>query len=356
MQARHHVHRRRATGTLVAVLGLALGVSACAASGTGAASTSGGTGGTSATAPVRETPGWPAVIDVRKAGGEALAVPDADWLQVVDGYVWTTISTVEGGRVQELDAATGQPKASVPIRGADTCTAMDQGYGSLWAAVCREPTSALLRIDPATGTVRARVPLPGLRVLEEGSVASAEGYVWVVTTDPRHGLVQIDPRTNRVVADHPVPDGVVAARAGLGALWLTDATHGDLLRLDPRTAKVVATIHVGEEPRFFAVGEGAVWVQDNRAGTVVRVDPSTNAVTATVKVDDGPIEGGDLAIGGGYVWARVSGWLVTKVDPATNVVVARYGPRAGSGSVAADERTLWVSAHDADLVYRLPLG
>jgi hypothetical protein len=79
-------------------------------------------------------------------------------------------------------------------------------------------------------------------------------------------------------------------------------------------------------------------------------------VTATVKVDDGPIDGGDLAIGGGYVWARVSSWLVTKIDPTTARVVARYGPAAGSGSVAADEVAVWVSAHDADLVYRLPLG
>ena len=65
--------------------------------------------------------------------------------------------------------------------------------------------------------------------------------------------------------------------------------------------------------------------------------------------------GGDLAVGGGFVWARVSGWLVSKIDPTTSEVVARYGPPAGSGSVAADETALWISAHDVDVVYRLPL-
>jgi DNA-binding beta-propeller fold protein YncE len=288
-------------------------------------------------------------------GGSAFAISDADWLQVAGRHVWTTLSQTDGGKVQQFDGTSGQQLASVFNRGADTCTAMDQGYGSLWAAVCHETAASVLRIDPSTGKVVARIPLKGFQILQEGSVASAEGFVWVVTAEPRHRLVQIDPRTNALVADHAVPEGVVGARAGLGGLWLTDSTKGDLLRLDPRTAKVVATIHVGDEPRFFAVGEGAVWVQDNRAGTVVRVDPRTNSVTATVKVDDGPIDGGDLAVGGGYVWARVSSWLVTKVDPTAPRVVARYGPAAGSGSVAADETAVWVSAHDADLVFRLSL-
>jgi len=44
-----------------------------------------------------------------------------------------------------------------------------------------------------------------------------------------------------------------------------------------------------------------------------------------------------------------------KIDPATNAVVARYSPTAGSGSVAADGDNVWVSAHDHDVVYRLPL-
>ena len=71
--------------------------------------------------------------------------------------------------------------------------------------------------------------------------------------------------------------------------------------------------------------------------------------------DSGAVDGGDLAVGGGFVWARVSDTLVAKIDPATNSVVARYAPESGSGSVAADTDNAWVSAHDHDVVYRLPL-
>ena len=113
---------------------------------------------------------------------------------------------------------------------------------------------------------------------------------------------------------------------------------------------------MGRGARFFDVGEGAVWVQNNDDATVSRVDPKSNRVVATIRVDEGAVSGGDLAVGGGYVWARVTSALVAKIDPATNTVIARYGPRLGSGSVAADESAAWITAHDADAVYRLPLN
>jgi hypothetical protein len=76
---------------------------------------------------------------------------------------------------------------------------------------------------------------------------------------------------------------------------------------------------------------------------------------ATIPAGDGSIDGGDIAVGGGYVWARVSDSLVAQIDPATDKVVARFGPPAGSGSVAADEDAVWISAHDMNTVWRLPL-
>ena len=332
----------------VVVLAAGLAGAACAAEGVTPASRV-TTGSATATPPA--TPGWPPVTDLLKAGGTALPVYDADWVQVVGGHAWTTLGS---GVVQQLDGSTGKELKSVKVSGA-TCTAMDVGQQALWVGVCSSP-SILLRIDPASGEIVARIPLPGLVIAEEGSVASAAEAVWVVGNAPERQLVRIDPKTNRVVSRTRVPETVVAARAGLGGLWLTDPTRGVLLRLDPRTQKTVATVNVGAGARFFAVGEGAVWVQNNLDGTVSRVDPATNAVTATIRVDNGPVEGGDLAVGGGFVWARVTDALVAKIDPATDTVVARYGPAGGSGSVAADDSAVWISAHDIDVVYRLALG
>jgi virginiamycin B lyase len=289
--------------------------------------------------------------DITAVGGVALSVADADWLQVADGHVWTTLGTEVA---QQLDPTTGKELKAVPL-GGPVCTAMDHGFDSLWVPVCSTP-GTVLRLDPATGKVLARIPVPdGLEVMEEGSVASGEGFVWVVTVGDERTLVKIDPTTNTVVDRVPVEVGVTAARAGEGALWTTNTVTSAVERRDPSSGALVASVPTGKGARFFAVGEGAVWVQNNIDGTVTRVDPATNKAVATITVDSGPVDGGDLAVGGGFVWARVTDTLVAKIDPATNTVVARYSPAAGSGSVAAGEGAAWVSAHDHDVVYRLPL-
>jgi len=137
-------------------------------------------------------------------------------------------------------------------------------------------------------------------------------------------------------------------------LWVTNYQNDTLLRLDPKTMEVVATIPVGSGPRFLTVGEGGVWVLNQTAGTVSHVDPTANAVVATVPVDSGVIDGGDIASGGGAVWARASDALVAKIDPRTDAVVARYGPSSGSGGVAADTDAAWIAAHDVNSIWRLP--
>jgi YVTN family beta-propeller protein len=290
----------------------------------------------------------PPAEDIDTLGGATLDVPDADWMAVAAGSAWTTLGR---GVVQQLDGEDGSPGMEVPVDG-PTCTAPDVGFGSLWVPVC-EPGS-VVRIDPDTGKSQT-IDLDGATIQEEGSIAAGEGSVWLVTATPQHALLRIDPKSNKVVGSTPLPDGVVAVRVGLGGLWATDVNRGLLLRLDPETGEVLTETAVGAGPRFFDVGEGAVWVQNNRDGTVSRVDPATDQVTETIAVDLGPIEGGDLTVGGGYVWARVGGSLVTQIDPATNLVVARIGQRQGSGSVAADEDAVWISAHDRNVVYRVPV-
>jgi YVTN family beta-propeller protein len=168
-------------------------------------------------------------------------------------------------------------------------------------------------------------------------------------------LTRIDPRTNAVAGGFPQPAGAGAIRAAFGALWVSVPGEGSLLRLDPATGRTVAKVPVGVQPRFLAVGEKSVWVLNQGDGSVTRVDPATNAVTATIRVDSVGIDGGDIAVGGGAVWARITEELVARIDPATNTVSARYGPRSGSGSVAADDAAVWISAHDVRSVWRLPL-
>ncbi len=296
----------------------------------------------------------PAIEDTVDAGGSRFEVPAADWIQVVAGSAWTTLASSATVRLSPED---GRETARIPTA-AQSCLSMDRAFSSVWVGICTGPAT-ILRIDPRTANVLASIRLTGRLLVPEGSVGAGLGSVWAVTMGPDRGagrtLFQIDPATNRVVSTFPAPDMVAGARAGLGGLWLTDPGNGSLIRLDPATGQTISSVQTGAGARFFDVGEGGVWVQNNTDGTVTRVDPRTNKVVATIKVDEGRIRGGDLAVGGGFVWARISGGLVSKIDPRTNTVVARYGPAGGSGSVAADASAMWVTAHDVNAVYRLPL-
>jgi hypothetical protein len=89
-------------------------------------------------------------------------------------------------------------------------------------------------------------------------------------------------------------------------------------------------------------------------GSVSRVDPYTDKVTATIDVGD-EIHGGDIAAGGGSVWVRGGPALLARTDPSRDLVIERYSPHPGSGSVAADDDAVWVTAHDVATIWRLPL-
>lgn len=269
--------------------------------------------------------------------------PGADWLAIADGAVWTAA----GRGIVQLDPVTGEAGPTIQILG--ICLAFDVGFDSLWVGACDDP--AIWRIDPTDGTVLGTIPLSVDGIQEEGSVAAGEGGVWVVSTS--NELIKIDPATNEVVGSWPLPSGAAAVRAGLGSLWVTVSTADQVLRIDPTDPTSQTPIDVGSFPRFLAVGEDAVWVMNQRDGSVTRV-AADGSVVATIKLS-APIQGGDIAVGGGSVWVQPGGDLLVQIDPATNEVVATYGPRSGSGSVAADGRAVWVSAHDVEAIWRLPL-
>jgi virginiamycin B lyase len=332
-------------------------ISGCAPNGTpsGLPSTFGATG---AVPPTATAPG-PATgtgstlgggqVPIQSLGATRIDVSgEPDWLALAGGNVWAAVV----GGIRKIDAATGKVDGLVPVD--DTiCLAMDVGFDSLWAGGCGK--HQLYRVVPSSGllfTPPIDLPIPAIR--EESSLAAGEGGVWVVSSD--HRLVRVDPVRNRADPDPwPLPDGAAAVRAGLGALWVTVPATDTLLKLSPADPSAAPqSIKVGDGPRFLAIGPDAVWVMDQGSGSVTRVDAGGNVV-ATIPVSDRPIEGGDIAVGGGSVWVRTKQDLVVRIDPRTNQVNARLGPASGSGSVVADDGTLWVSAHDVESVWRLPL-
>lgn len=302
---------------------------------------------TSSPTPATKGPSMVATVSIQDAGGARLHVSGGmDWITVAGGSAWTSNEAIT-----RLDGRTGDVLATIAIPG-PTCLAPDIGYGSLWFGVCGTPE--VVRIDPRSGKVLATIKVAMVTDLqEESSVAAGAGGVWLLAQPDL--LVQIDPRTNTVARVVKAPAGASAIRASNDALWVSVHANSTLLKIDPRTLRTLVTIPVGTGPQFLALGIGAVWTLDQDGGTVTRVDLATAKAVTAVQVDIGAVDGGDIAVGGGFVWARVTDGLVAKIDPRTNTVVAAYGPGAGSGSVAADGSAAWITAHDSDTVFRLPL-
>lgn len=276
------------------------------------------------------------------------ARPNADWVVVSGGTAW--VANVGHG-VARYDAHTGRPLGSVGP-GLDICTAMESGFGSLWAVDC--PSRRLFRFDLGTGKQLAAVQLPFAGIQEEGSLAAGDNGVYVVASGGSE-IARVDPATNQVVDRLPGPKGAAGIRFGFGSLWVTSPTGRTVTRLDPRDGNSLATVKVGSGAYFLDVGANAVWVMNNATSDVRRIDPRTNTVTDTIDVSDTPVDGGDLTVGGGSVWARVTDVLVVRIDPATRRVVDRIGDAFGSGSADADREAVWISAHDRFVVYRVPI-
>jgi virginiamycin B lyase len=279
-----------------------------------------------------------------------LVIPGyADFLATDGNAVWTT----NEGRVDKLRHDRSSPVASVAIP--EPCGAMTVAFQALWVASCRD--SSVYRVDLRTNKIAAVIRTGLADPSGELSLANGAGSVWVLT-DQRGVLSRIDPQTNRVVSRIEVTPHSYAAAFAFGAVWITNTgsanSHGpgSVQRIDPVTNKVSATIPVGPVPRFLAAGEGGVWTLNQGDGTVTHIDPTTNQPVATITLGMQG-SGGDIATGGGRVWVRGTRVLLASVDPATNAVVERFGPAAGSGAVRVAGNLVWVTAHDIHTVWVL---
>ena len=274
----------------------------------------------------------------------------ADFLVLENTHAWVT----NQGRIEQLAPDDSVPVAAVAI--AEPCGAMAIDFGALWVVNCGART--LARVDLSATRVVTEIPTGVADPSGELSVATGADAVWLLT-DSAGILSRIDPATNRVSARIPVQPHSYAAVFGYGSVWISttgrqgDHDDGSLQRIDPATNRVVATIRVGPAPRFLAVGEGGVWTLNQGDGSVSRIDPATNMLVATIPASV-PGPGGDIATGAGWVWVRASKVLLQVIDPRRNAVVLRYGPPAGSGAVRANDRHVWVTAHDIHTVWVLP--
>ena len=123
------------------------------------------------------------------------------------------------------------------------------------------------------------------------------------------------PQLGKPIRVDPEPCGIVS---GAGSVW-THAYGGTRLdRINTRTRKVTR-IRIGHGSYDVLFAAGSAWVTNNSDDTVSRVDPATNRVIATIRVEGGPA---GLAFAAGRVWVGTNGGGtdIVRIDPASGRV------------------------------------
>jgi branched-chain amino acid transport system substrate-binding protein len=212
-------------------------------------------------------------------------------------------------------------------------------------------------MDPRTGVISSTTKLPSGGVYPGDvpaqnwgypQVAVGAGAVWVINEN--RTVSRIDPATGRHVATIRV-DAVTLA-AGKEGVWFVS---GDETRavgsIDLRTNRPGQKIKVGAQNlSAVAVGGGRVWASAEGDGLVWQIDPGPDPVTRTIDVGVGVTF---LAFGGGAIWtANYREGTVSRIDGKTNEVES--APVGGVQSLAADDRTAWVSTAGATSADGLP--
>jgi YVTN family beta-propeller protein len=203
------------------------------------------------------------------------------------------------------------------------------------------------------------VSTPGVKrdmsALTPDAVFPTEGTPdWQVLTDdavwvsnrPLNTVHRLDPKTNRILATVPVGKSPCSGlAAGFGSIWVPNCGDrtGDgksVSRIDVKTNEVVATLPIGpaQSEGGVATGAGSFWMVSDQKGVLSRIDPATNKVVAEITV---PEKSAACNFGEDAVWITTPATnQLTRVDPKTNKVTDTIevgkGPRfltVGAGSV-----------------------
>src|SRR6266498_2501934 len=224
---------------------------------------------------------------------------------------------------------------------------MTSGNGFLWVIA----GSSILQIDPQTNQILGDPIQPGIQMED---IAFGDGALWVTTvaagdlgaSSDTDAVSRIDPKKGKVLSTVKVPRAPMSLAFTSEAVWVVNfGMDGDtVIRIDPQTnQRIGEPIQTGGAPLSLAVGEGSVWVANHDVHTVTRIDLATNQVLANISV---PSEPHRVAYGEGAIW--VANWhinSVTRIDPQTNQIVGEPIPIGfHTGNIAVGLGSVWVTS------------
>ena len=259
------------------------------------------------------------------------------------GSLWFVIG---GAGIGEVDPATGELLGLTQIE-AGACGFLEVAFDRVWIPTCA--IGGMAGLDADGGLVHLDIGM--LVTDEEATIGVDADSLWLIAGGLNDQLVRVDPARGEVVATFPLGTSSASPEPAFGSIWVAAKATNQVLRIDPATGATQAAIPVGTQPRHIAVTDDAIWALNQLDGTVSRIDPETNTVVATIDVGE-LANAPDIEAAGGSVWVRGLD-KVTRIDLAFNSVAEIYGPAPGQGALAADGSSVWATAPDVGLVWRI---
>jgi ABC-type transport system substrate-binding protein len=244
-------------------------------------------------------------------------------------------SRVVADSVAFLDARTGQLRGDMTLAESDTGY-LRTGGGWIWD---KKDSGVLLQIDPRSLQLAHSYAI-GRTI---GGFAVGAGALWFVGLDSRT-LIRIDQRygvgTRRIpLSPQADPNlGPIAESADVafadGSVWVA---HGlaQVDRVDPASGRVVHRFPI-RDASVLAEGDGAIWVASSDLGVLTKIDPATDAIVATARIRPWIAA---LQVGGGSVWASNND-LIWKLSPDSELLDTIKIP-FGTGEFAFADGALW---------------
>jgi len=170
--------------------------------------------------------------------------------------------------------------------------------------------------------------------------------VWV-SNRPMNMVHRLDPKTNKIQAAIPVGKSPCSGlAAGFGSIWVPNCGDrtGDgksVSRIDMKTNEVIATLPIGpaQSEGGVATGAGSFWMVSDQKGVLSRIDPATNKVIAEITV---PEKSAACNFGEDAVWITTPATnQLTRVDPKTNQVTATITVGAGPRFLTVGAGSIW---------------
>jgi virginiamycin B lyase len=274
------------------------------------------------------------------------------------GSLW--VGAWRDREVVRIDPRSNRVAARFPAGGPNP-VGLAVDAGTIW--VVHRDTDEVVRLDPRTGQVEARIRLgplpfqvaPGDRRFLPSLVAVGAGAGWVVSD--RGAVARIDAASNRVVAM------VKLGRQGAGGIavagrivWIAQGGHG-MARIDAASNRLLRTVRLDVQADRVAADGATIWVGGRSmdpslesAGAVARIDAATGRVREIVP--SGLPTG--LAAGVGAVWIterETAGGALACIAPGVSPL-GRSGLPA-LGELAVGGGAVWAADRRGSLVYRL---